>query len=75
MYALLSSPLSLNHVLEHFGKFREYQIFDYNMSQLIAIEAHRKHLCLHGGLRHSCNKTVSFETSQIELVHPVIKPF
>lgn len=75
MYALLSSPLSLNHVLEHFGKFREYQIFDYNMSQLIAIEAHRKHLCLHGGLRHSCNQTVSSETPQIVLVHPVNKPF
>lgn len=41
LYGLLSSNLSLAALLDHFGKIRKFQIFDYNISQLIAAEALR----------------------------------
>ena len=45
MYALLSCDhLSLDSILQHFTRFRKYQIFDYNISQLIAVDAHRRYL-------------------------------
>jgi hypothetical protein len=57
-YALLSSPSTdLHSLLDYFRKIRQYQIFDYNMSQLITISELKRH----GLLTTDSHDTASFE--------------